>query len=236
VNKLTTIACLLAVVSVACVGNQVLADAIVLCPTAVTASGVGIDVHPYDFGRTIDNTALASAVNSGVAPTTWPVGNAAAVAGNQGRFSVPDATDTLVFSVPTSLAGYGPLTITGIALWQYDEVYLGNYYTNAGLASTTVYYHTVAGGWSATGEVVNFTQAAAQATTTMQPASLAGLPSGVDQIKFSGATHFDGVEWGVGFNEIRFTGTASLVPEPGTLVLLATCLVGLLCYAWRKRK
>ena len=26
------------------------------------------------------------------------------------------------------------------------------------------------------------------------------------------------------------------VPEPGTLVLLATGLIGLLCYAWRKRK
>ena len=28
----------------------------------------------------------------------------------------------------------------------------------------------------------------------------------------------------------------SIVPEPGTLVLLATGLLGLLCYAWRKRK
>ena len=28
----------------------------------------------------------------------------------------------------------------------------------------------------------------------------------------------------------------SVVPEPGTLVLLATGLIGLLCYAWRKRK
>ncbi|MCD4728661.1 MAG: PEP-CTERM sorting domain-containing protein [Pirellulales bacterium] len=26
------------------------------------------------------------------------------------------------------------------------------------------------------------------------------------------------------------------IPEPGTLVLLATGLIGLLCYAWRKRK
>ena len=27
-----------------------------------------------------------------------------------------------------------------------------------------------------------------------------------------------------------------VVPEPGTLALLATGLIGLLCYAWRKRK
>jgi hypothetical protein len=36
----------------------------------------------------------------------------------------------------------------------------------------------------------------------------------------------------VGLGEVRFEG----VPEPGTLALLAAGLVGLLCYAWRKRK
>lgn len=30
--------------------------------------------------------------------------------------------------------------------------------------------------------------------------------------------------------------TLTTVPEPSTLVLVATCLLGLLCYAWRKRK
>ena len=36
---------------------------------------------------------------------------------------------------------------------------------------------------------------------------------------------------------LRFTGGAyAPIPEPGTLVLLATGLIGLLCYAWRKRK
>jgi hypothetical protein len=28
----------------------------------------------------------------------------------------------------------------------------------------------------------------------------------------------------------------SIVPEPGTLILLVTGLLGLLCYAWRQRK
>jgi autotransporter-associated beta strand protein len=32
------------------------------------------------------------------------------------------------------------------------------------------------------------------------------------------------------------TGTVSFVPEPGAIVLLATGLIGLLAYAWRKRK
>jgi hypothetical protein len=30
--------------------------------------------------------------------------------------------------------------------------------------------------------------------------------------------------------------SVSIVPEPGTLALLAAGLLGLLCYAWRKRK
>ncbi len=32
------------------------------------------------------------------------------------------------------------------------------------------------------------------------------------------------------------SGTLTVIPEPGTLALLATGLIGLLCYAWRKRK
>jgi hypothetical protein len=39
----------------------------------------------------------------------------------------------------------------------------------------------------------------------------------------------------VGLAQVAFGGTA-VTPEPGTLVLLASGLIGLLCYAWKNRK
>jgi hypothetical protein len=39
------------------------------------------------------------------------------------------------------------------------------------------------------------------------------------------------------FDNVRLDGAAlGAVPEPGTLAILASGLLGLLCYAWRKRK
>lgn len=51
-------------------------------------------------------------------------------------------------------------------------------------------------------------------------------------------------DWSTGYNSnpqgldlsFSLTGTTSAAPEPGALTLLAAGLVGLLAYAWRKRK
>jgi hypothetical protein len=40
----------------------------------------------------------------------------------------------------------------------------------------------------------------------------------------------------VGIGWVRFANIGPASPEPGTLALLAAGLIGLLCYAWRKRK
>ena len=53
------------------------------------------------------------------------------------------------------------------------------------------------------------------------------LDNGTDTVGLAG-TAFNG--------NLRFTFDTRVVPEPGTIVLLASGLMGLLCYAWRKRK
>ena len=65
-------------------------------------------------------------------------------------------------------------------------------------------------------------------------------------LTLNGSTHnWTGPANGTNYNWVKFnlaTGDQSnvyfdaIVPEPGTMVLLATGLIGLLAYAWRKRK
>ena len=75
------------------------------------------------------------------------------------------------------------------------------------------------GAWFTTGAALVPTQTLAQMfVTTGANVSFAGK---------LGYTGGGGTAWPV---------TISVIPEPGTLVLLAAGLLGLVCYAWRKRK
>ena len=62
-------------------------------------------------------------------------------------------------------------------------------------------------------------------------ASLSSLYAGGDWIVISG-----GVPVEMSASDATFTATFQTVPEPSTLMLLGAGLVGLLAYAWRKRR
>ncbi|MBU4273300.1 MAG: PEP-CTERM sorting domain-containing protein [Planctomycetes bacterium] len=62
-----------------------------------------------------------------------------------------------------------------------------------------------------------------------------------DPITVAAGTHtlsFVGTEvaWGADARTSIDAVSITTIPEPSALALLATGLVGLLCYAWRKRK
>jgi hypothetical protein len=74
-----------------------------------------------------------------------------------------------------------------------------------------------------------FSQMLAGTGSTANYSNASQLLAAGDQVIFGAPGNGNGLVVGL-------SGTISLVPEPGTLVLLSTCLLGLLAYAWRKRK
>ena len=84
------------------------------------------------------------------------------------------------------------------------------------------------------------------ATETVQTRTMAGLSGanvanaqGIRYVQLDITASFEGMlgQWGanhIGLGEVGFEGT--VVPEPSALVLLGTALMGLLAYAWRKRR
>jgi hypothetical protein len=92
---------------------------------------------------------------------------------------------------------------------------------------------TVMGGWNDTNPSYPGPNGTDWAYTDlyMNVLDVSGIPAAA-AVKYVRLDLRTDAEWG-GLVEI---GVSSVVPEPGTLALFAAGMVGLLCYAWRKRR
>jgi hypothetical protein len=118
--------------------------------------------------------------------------------------------------------------LDSMKIWNYNE---GNA-ASRGLKDFTVSVSSDGISWTNLTTTFASLSKAPTNTTTAFGDTYALAQSNVQYVKINVVSN-----WGdgyVGLSHIEFSGT--VVPEPGTLALLAAGLVGLLAYAWRKRK
>ena len=143
--------------------------------------------------------------------------------------------------------------LTSTRVWNYNEAFAsylnggtGGYYCE-GSQDVTISVSHVANPTPADWTAVSYTYLGNPTTQFAEATFLSSYTgdtyalSGADDVrlvKFDITTNYPGAYFpqAVGLAEVRLQGTPTPAPEPTVLVLLATGLLGLLAYAWRRRK
>jgi len=230
-------ASLLASVALCCVGSNAFVRAdVVLNPVSASDTSHYSDWTGTNVSasKTIDGSGLsdASLVDNGdPVPASWPTNDASATSlpgfplnyvSNLGEWSIATVTYTFAKAV----------NITGGHFWQY-----GGDGVERSLYSADIYVSSNGIDYTAAGTLLPGYQESS--TATLDPGVNFSLTAnGVRYVRLQNLHPYaedttNNAQQMVGFGEIRFVGT---VPEPSTIVMAFVGLVGLLAYAWRKRK
>jgi hypothetical protein len=134
-----------------------------------------------------------------------------------------------------------PASLDEIVIWNYNQnaesVAPDSHLWGRGLKDVVITYSTgsdisgTTAGILFEGQLTCATGSASQAYTN----DIAVTAADVKAVKIAYTTNWNGGSY-YGLSEVRFGGTTTTTPEPGALALLATAIVGLSAYAWRKRK
>jgi len=213
--------------------------AVVINPVnAVASSEYGVGTGDYRSAlKTIDGSGLNGPIpadDSAGLPTahTWPPGeswvDAPVSAGGNG-----DGSAWIYYDLGSQKE------VGALAVWNANDSIssIPIDQTYAGAKDVDVLYSNDAVNWTAADSFV-FTRAT---PFVDNPAEILQLSSAVTAQYMKLDIHScyevrDPAYGVVGLKHVAFLDGSAAVPEPSTIVLLAAGLIGLLCYAWRKRK
>jgi len=171
-----------------------------------------------------------------------------AITGSSGFELVSDANiakyNTYLSSKHSALVTWGTYTNTAYSQAAWPTPTHGGPYTQSDASLSTTGFDTLDGSgvWGRTGSGENFTSFQGSWYTNDAPLSVGStiadlfVPAGWTPSPTSVLTYQGVLGFSYGGGHTQNAEIVTATPEPATLVLLASGLVGLLAYAWKKRK
>lgn len=233
--------------------SSALAQEIIIAP--VTGTLTGDDGNFNDGNRTIQNGAAnwfngaglsdASLVAAGATfdASNLPTHTFGNIGTNGGRIRTNDGPFVPAPELTFSLGEDVAFDVSRVILWNHGEISNGSSVSNRGLSNVLLSFSTDGGLTFNESQTLNFTQGPdAAAPITGQVVDFGSTLVGVTDIRFSNITSFEGDVAQdetalINFGELRFVGVegvvAAVIPEPGSLAVLAIAGVGVVV---RRRK
>ena len=208
--------------------NCALLSLVVVCVLSLAAitqaSTIGIPVPNGDFSSPATSSYIINTV-----PTSWTDtevgGGGVAVGGYSGRYFFQGISGNDTACLYQSDIG---------ANFVQGDTYTLDFYYNSTGAYTLTAMHPLQWGTSLATQPISV--AASQGWTEGSVSGIAtSTTSGAIGVSFMFQTPNVVGNWQPGLDSVTLTQT-SPIPEPSAVVLLATALIGLLAYAWRRRR